>query len=80
MSVAEAVQAPPCLCAADLSLRSADKDGYETYACRSCRTLALRSPIGWIWCRADGSVLRWLRGADQIERLAGPVLQPEVGR
>lgn len=63
---------PPCLCAADLSLRSADCEGHEVYLCRRCRTLALRAPIGWLWARADGSVLRLRRGADELERLSGP--------
>lgn len=64
--------APLCLCAFTLSLRSADEDGYETYLCHHCQTQALRSPSGWLWARPDGSVLRWLRGADEIERLSGP--------
>ena len=63
---------PPCLCGRDLSLRSADREGYETWACRRCQSHALRSPSGWLWARAHGSVLRWRRGADQIERLSGP--------
>lgn len=71
---------PPCLCAAELSLRSADRSSFECYLCRWCGTMALRNPQGWLWVRADGSVLRWRRGADSIERLAGPVGQPEVGR
>lgn len=36
-------KAPPCLCAAALSLRSADREGRETYVCRTCGTMALRS-------------------------------------
>lgn len=70
-----ATLAPPCLCAANLSLRSADREGRETYLCRYCGTMALRSPRGWLWARADGAVLRWRRGASEIERLSVPVLQ-----
>ena len=72
----QAALAVPCLCASDLSLRSADREGREVYLCRRCQTFALRSPIGWVWARPDGSVLRWLRGAGEIERLSGPVPQP----
>lgn len=68
--------APTCLCAADLALRSADCEGHESYLCRICGTQALRSPAGWLWARPDGSVLRWVRGADSIERLSGPMPQP----
>lgn len=67
--------APPCLCAAPFSLRSADREGNETYVCRSCGTIALRNLAGWLWARADGSVLRWRRGASEFERLSGPVSQ-----
>lgn len=82
MIAAAAPPAPPCLCGADLALRAADRSGHESYLCRSCRTMALRSSAGWLWARTDGSVLRWLRGADEIERLSGPVPiepSPRVG-